>query len=148
MLQDSLHHDEDGPARSITDGLKTISYVQNGCGRVECSASDSWQPVNEVNQQAWQEIHQQVAIARQKVAAGHKSCLYYYMTVNQMSPLLLASYSNQPIWKVLLHLQPFFYARLGDAQIARYAALFHVTPEDLRAGNMLSAVYQTPSQHD
>jgi hypothetical protein len=136
-----------GQAQSITDGLQTLNYIPNGSGRITASSEESWQPVNEVNHQAWEEIDRHIARATRKIDSGRASCLYYYMVANQMSILLLAKYTRQPFWKVFLHLLPFFFKRLSRRQLRPYARLFQVSEDDLRAGRLLPAVYHTGSRH-
>jgi hypothetical protein len=133
-------------AQSITDGLQTLTYTPNSSGRITASKKESWQPVNEVNHQAWEEIDRHIARATRKIASGQASCLYYYMVANQMSTLLLARYTRQPLWKVFLHLLPFFFKRLSRRQLRPYARLFQVSEDDLLAGRLLPAVYHTNSQ--
>ena len=136
-----------GQAHSITDGLQTLNYIPNDSGRITASTKDSWQPVNEVNRQAWEEIDRHIARAQRKIASGRASCLSYYMVANQMSILLLARYTRQPSWKVFLHLLPFFFKRLSRRQLRPYAQLFQVSEDDLLAGRLLPAVYHTTSRH-
>lgn len=135
-------------ASSITDGLKTVSYVKNGEGKLEQVRSDSWQPVNEVNLQAWQEIEKQIDQAKNKVASGRVSSLYYYMIANQMSIPLLARYTKQSVIRVLFHLNPFFFKRLGTDRLKRYADLFKTSIEDLTKGELQPAVYHSSETHD
>lgn len=135
-------------AQSITDGLHTLNYRANDSGQIGTETHDSWQPVNEVNQQAWEEIERHIRQATDKIASGRASCLYYYMVANQMNPSLLASYTRQPLWKVYLHLRPFFFNRLSSEQLAPYATVFQVAAADLLAGRLLPAVYHTTRRDD
>jgi hypothetical protein len=116
---------------SITDGLKTVSYSVNNGGIFELVTGDGWQPVNDVNRQAWREIEKKVDLARRKVAAGRFSCLYYHMVANQMNVFLLARYTGQRPWTVFCHLLPFFFQRLQVEQVQKYADLFHISPAEL-----------------
>lgn len=134
-------------APSITDGLHTLSYSPNDTGQITARTAAGWQPVNEVNLQAWQEIDRHIAQALRKVADGKASCLYYYMVANQMNIPLLASYTRQPFWKIYLHLRPFFFNRLSSRQLHLYARLFQVPEDDLRTGRLRPAVYHTVSRH-
>ncbi len=143
-----MRTDEPAAAGSITDGLKTVGYAKNSEGRVEQIESDGWQPVNEVNLQAWREIGKQVDQARRTVASGRASCLYYHMVANQMGIRLLARYTRQPSWRVLLHLAPFFFRRLDSEQLHRYAALFQVSTEDLAQGTLPPAIPPSSDTHD
>ncbi len=125
----------------VADGLKTVSYVVNKLGKQELVAGSIWQPVNIVNRQAWDEIEKKIERSKEKIAAGRVSCLHYYMTANHMDISLLAQYSHQPTWKVLLHMRPFFFKRLGAETLAGYAELFKVSPEDLSRRKLKPPVY-------
>jgi hypothetical protein len=135
-------------AASVTDGLKIVGYGKNNQGRIEKIQGEIWQPVNEVNLQAWLEIERLIESARNKVTSGRASCLYYYMTANQMTVLLLARYTRQAAWRVLLHLHPFFFKRLKDRQLDRYATLFQVSVETLRNGELQEMLSHIPHRHD
>ncbi len=130
-------------AGSITDGLQTVGYGKNREGAIEQIKSDGYQPVNEVNSIAWQEIERQIDRARQFVVSGRRSCLYYYMIANQMGVLLLSRYSRQAPWRVLLHLYPFFFKRLPENLLYRYAELFQIPVEALKRGELRPAVYHS-----
>ena len=127
----------------INDGLKIVNYRADADGRCRRHQDYGWQPVNIVNRQAWQEIENQICEAKRKIAAGSVSCLYYYMVANQMSPALLARYTDQPSWLVRLHLRPFVFKRLGGATLQKYADLFQVTRAELIAGDLREPIYQS-----
>ncbi len=126
----------------IAHGLKTVSYVANAKGKQELVSGSIWQPVNIVNRQAWLEIEKQIEISKGKIRAGRVSCLYYYMTANQMDSSLLAQYTRQSRWVVRLHIVPFFFKRLGLKTLKKYADIFKVAPDDLIQGKLKPPVYQ------
>lgn len=123
-------------AGDITDGLKIVSYAVNSKGEYELTQDFVWHPVNVVNHQAWQEIEKNIAASKDKIAAGRVSCLHYYMTVNQMNTGLLAQYTDQPRWKVCLHLLPFIFNKLSAKTLQKYAELYKISPDDLTQGRL------------
>lgn len=129
------------PSGSITDGLKIVSYEQSREGHIGQVQSDGFQPVNEANFQAWQEIERQISRAREAVGTGRRSRLYYYMISNQMGIFLLARYSRMAPWRVFIHLFPYFFDRLSLPTLRRYADLFQVSPEVLKEGELKEPVY-------
>ncbi len=129
------------PASSITDGLRTVSYEKSREGHIGQVQSDGFQPVNEANFQAWQEIERQISRAREAVRAGRRSCLYYYMISNQMGIFLLARYSRMAPWRVFAHLFPYFFNRLPLPALRRYADLFQVPLEAMKEGELKEPVY-------
>lgn len=128
-------------AADITDGLKIVSYAVNSKGEYALTPDFVWQPVNVVNQQAWQEIEKNIAASKDKIAAGRASCLHYYMTANQMDTGLLAQYTDQPRWKVCLHLLPFVFNRLSAKTLQKYAALYRISPDDLAQGRLQPLIH-------
>jgi len=123
-------------AGELTDGLKIVCYAVNGKGEYALTPDFVWQPVHVVNHQAWQEIEKNIAASKDKIAAGRASCLHYYMTANQMDPGLLAQYTDQPRWKVCLHLLPFIFNRLSAKTLQKYAELYRISPDDLTQGRL------------
>lgn len=128
-------------AEDITDGLKIVSYAVNSKGEYELTPDFVWQPVNVVNHQAWQEIEKNIAASKDKIAAGRVSCLHYYMTANQMDTGLLAQYTDQPRWKVCLHLLPFIFNRLSAKTLKKYAELYRISPDDLAQGRLQPLIH-------
>ena len=128
-------------AASITDGLHILAYVRDPAGGIEPVTQPGWQPVNEVNRQAWEEIERRVDSARVAVRSGRKSCLYYYMIANQMDCLLLGQYTGQSPLLVWLHQRPLFFRLLGPTRLRRYADLFQVEVRDLVHGELQPPVY-------
>ena len=136
---DSLSRSADS---GITDGLKIVSYVQDNQGNQELVAGSMWHPVDIVNCQAWAEIDRQIEAAKAKVAAGRASCLYYYMTANQMNASLLASYTGLSRWLVRLHMAPVLFKRLSARTLSKYGETFQVSVDDLQQGRLRPPVYQ------
>ena len=133
--------DDHPQAASITGDLDILAYVHTRTGTIEPKAQPGWQPVNEVNRQAWEEIERRIEAARHLVRSGRRSCLYYYMVANQMDWLLLARYAHQSPLLVLLHLLPCGFRRLGPHRLRRYAELFQVEPDELSRGELRPPVY-------
>lgn len=127
-------------AASITNGLHTLAYVRAG-DMIAPVAQAGWQPVNEVNQQAWEEIERHVELARSAVRAGRRSCLYYYMVANQMDCHLLGQYTGQSPLLVWLHLRPFLFRWISQARMQRYADLFQIDTHDLAQGTLRPPIY-------
>lgn len=126
---------------NVTGGVKIISYVANNNGNQKLVQGSMWSGVDVVNHQAWQEIDKHIEASKEKVAAGRASCLYYYMTANQMDTSLLASYTRQPRWLVCLHLIPFCFNKLRPGTLSKYAEVFNVSQDDLIQGELKPPVY-------
>jgi hypothetical protein len=137
-----MENKEESAEGVIDDTLQTVSYKTDSKGQQKLVSGKIWQPVNVVNHQAWQVIEKQVEISKEKVDSGKVSCLHYYMTANQMEPGLLAKYTGLWSWQVRLHLFPFFFKRLRQDTLSKYAEVFKVSEDDLRAGEMKAPVYE------
>jgi len=133
-----MNHSTDN---GIIDGITIISYVANDEGNQELVSSSTWNPVDIVNRQAWQQIEKKIEYSKAKVAAGRVSCLHYYMTANQMDRGLLAGYTSQSRWAVSLHMIPFFFKRLRVRTLKKYSVIFKVTIDDLMSGELKPPVY-------
>ncbi|WP_339134720.1 MAG: hypothetical protein WGN25_16115 [Candidatus Electrothrix sp. GW3-4] len=136
-----MENEQDDREESVTGGLHTISYIADAQGEQELIPGSVWQPVNIVNRQAWEEIEQHIAASKEKIAQDRVSCLHYYMIANQMDIGLLARYTGQARCLVRLHLIPFFFRRLGQKTLDRYAKVFLVSSKDLRQGILKDPVY-------
>lgn len=132
----------------VTGGIEVVSYITNSKGEQKPVASTTWQPVNVVNQQAWKEIEKYIDVSKEKIATGRVSCLHYYMTANQMDTALLAQYSGQSRLRVRLHLLPFFYKRMPQKVVERYAEIFQVSSDDLIQGRLMPPVYKCGDDRD
>ncbi|MFH7319884.1 hypothetical protein ACHHRT_04630 [Desulfurivibrio sp. D14AmB] len=125
----------------ITEGGREIRYAVDEAGRYSPVGSTGWEPVNIANSLAWEKIQQEVAAMTIAIKNGRFSPLAYYMALNQMDAALLAGYVGISRWRVRLHLKPFFFRRLNDKTLARYATLFNISPDDLRRGKLLPPSY-------
>ncbi|MDJ0623546.1 MAG: hypothetical protein QNJ17_11310 [Desulfocapsaceae bacterium] len=128
--------------KDIANNIKTVSYTSDADGNQKPVSGSYWQPVNVVNHQAWREIEKQIENSKEKIRAGRVSCLHYYMTANQMSVGLLASYTGQSSLLVRLHLLPFIFTRLRRETLQIYADLFKIEVEDLIEGILKPPLYQ------
>ena len=132
---------EKKPDPGITEGIKIARYAMDDYGEYTLQQDYGWQPMNIANRQAWKEIEKNIALSKIKIRDGRVSCLHYYMTANQMSPSLLAKYTNQWSWIVRLHLTPFFFSRLSLKTQKKYADLFQISTSDLMNGVLNPPIY-------
>lgn len=117
---------------SISRGVKEVTYAVDENGRYVTVQSVGWEPKNIANDQAWDEIQQQVRSEIEAVQKGNRSPLAYHMTKNLMNPGLLASYMGISSWRVRQHLKPKGFDKLPPDMLERYAELFEITVSELK----------------
>ena len=89
------------------------------------------EPDRVILQQAWDLFNERIEEARQKVIAGKVSPVAYYMEKILTDPMNLAMMAGIPIWKVKLHLKPWFFKRMGEKNMQKYAEAFNITVDQL-----------------
>jgi len=88
--------------------------------------SAGWKPKNEVLRQAWEEVDENIEEARQKVATGEKSPIFFFMHKNIMDIKLLAEYTGLWRWQVKRHLKPSIFIKLSDKTLEKYKTAFRL----------------------
>ncbi len=118
---------------ALFDGQKEVCYAIDESGRYVLAESAGWEPANLANIQAWEAIEAEVSAIRARVAAGELSPLAWHMARRQMDARLLAGYVGLFAWQVRRHMKPGPFNRLSPVRVQRYATLFKITPEALKA---------------
>lgn len=90
-----------------------------------------------VLQQAWDLFNERAEEARLKVLAGKASPVSYYMEKILADPMGLSMMAGIPIWKVKLHFKPYFFKKLSDQTLAKYAEAFNISVEQLKNPDFL-----------
>ena len=116
---------------ALFDGMSEVCYAVDESGRYVLAESAGWEPANIANLQAWEVIRDEIAAVLVKVRAGELSPLAYQMARHQMDPKLLSGYAGLYGWQVRRHMKPAAFAKLKPAQLARYAAIFKISAEEL-----------------
>ena len=115
----------------VLEDNSAVTYALDDDGKYCLTATAGWNPVNEANQMAWEDISQQLGEVRGAIAAGKKSILAYYMTRAQMDVALLAGYTGVTRWRVRRHLRPGPFQKLDAEQRQNYARLFNISAQQL-----------------
>jgi hypothetical protein len=116
---------------ALFDGLSEVCYAVDESGRYVLAESTGWEPANIANSQAWDVIRSDVSATLDKVKAGELSQLAYQMARHQMDAKLLSGYAGLFCWQVRRHMKPEPFSRLKPAKLARYAAIFKISQEEL-----------------
>ena len=83
-------------------------------------------------EQFWDVQHARIEKARQKVLAGEKSPIFYYMEKNLLDPMNLGMQAKISLWRVKRHLKPRVFKRLSEETLAKYTVAFRITIEQLK----------------
>lgn len=109
-----------------------ICYVTDENGEYVRTTSSGWEPTNIANGIAWEFINEELAGVAEKVRKGELSTLAYYMKKNLMDVKMLSQYTGFAAWRVKRHLKRRVFKNLDDATLQTYAAVFNITPEQMR----------------
>jgi len=118
-------------ANMLQGKFKKLMYATDGSEHYTEIGSVGWEAENVVLEQAWDEINEKVEEARAKVLAGESSILLYHMEKNLMDPAILSGYIGVLPFVVRLHMKPFFYKRLSEKTLAKYADAFRIPLADM-----------------
>lgn len=115
----------------VLEENRVVAYAVDEQGNYCLTTTAGWDPVNEANRIAWDDIKEQLDAVRLKIEAGQASALAYYMTRAQMDRSLLASYSDISSWRVWRHLKPGPFKKMSSEDRQKYADLFRISSAQL-----------------
>ena len=111
---------------------KEICYALDDNGEYTTVKSTGWEVKATALDVAWQDIEKKTAEAKQKVLNGEASPLLYFMHLRIMNVTILSAYTGFWKWTIKQHLRPSVFKALSEKKLAKYAALFEVTIEELK----------------
>lgn len=109
-----------------------ICYVTDENGEYVRTTSSGWEPTNIANGIAWEFINEELAEVVEKVRKAELSPLAYHMKKHLMDVKMLSRYTGFTSWRVKRHLKHRVFEGLDDATLQRYAAVFNITPEQMK----------------
>jgi hypothetical protein len=128
MKKDQVPQDE----LNLNEGkLAKLYYATDDKGHYLKVNSIGWEPETVAMQQAWEVVNDEVEEARKKVLEGKASPIFYYLKKNIMNVPMLADYVGTFNFMVRLHMTPFFFHRLKQKTLQKYATTFRITMEQL-----------------
>ena len=129
MKQDQVPQDEE----NLNEGkLEKLYYATDENGHYVKVNSKGWEPETVAMKQAWEEVNEEVEDARRKVVEGKASPILYYQKKDIMTVAMVASYVGTMGWIVKLHMMPFFFKRLSDKTLEKYAFTFRIPVDKLK----------------
>src|SRR6187200_3155562 len=118
--------------KNVLEGkLKVLKYATEKDGSYTKVKSVGWEPENIVLSQAWEEIHERVAEIRQKVNDGKLSPIAYHKEKQMLDTGMLAGYVGIHSILVKLHSKSWFFKRLSEKQLDKYANAFSISRGEL-----------------
>ncbi len=124
--QEGLHYKE-------RDTLRKLMYATDREGHYTGVASLGWEAENIATQSAWDEVNESLNETEAAVHAGQLSPIAYFMQKSLMDLPILASYVGKWRWTVRRHLKPQVFKKLKPTTLAKYAAVFGISVEELKS---------------
>lgn len=119
--------------KSALEGhTRDVCYVKNKDGKYETTLSSGWEVKSAALDNAWDDINEQIEVAKNAVLAGEKSPIYYYFVKQLMDFQVLSGYTG--FWKISIkkHMTPKGFEKLNEKKLAIYAKAFDVSVDELK----------------
>ncbi len=114
------------------DKIHKLMYAVDNDGKYTGITSAGWEAENIATKQAWDAVDEELAETEEKVKRGELSPIAYYMQKNLMEVSLLAKYVGKWQWQVKRHFKPSVFSNLSPAMLAKYAAVFNISVDELK----------------
>jgi hypothetical protein len=112
--------------------FKVVKYAVDEQGEYTKVLTVGWEAENIVLKQTWEDLNDKAEDAKRKVVAGAWSPIGYFMVKQMMDFKMVSGYSGFNVFQVRLHRHPFFFNRLKNASLERYAKTFRVSIDELK----------------
>ena len=109
-----------------------ICYAVDESGKYTTALSNGWEVKSSALDVAWKDVEQRIEAAKQKVANKEASPILFFMELRVMDIPIVAAYTGFWKWQVKKHMKYSVFQKLSDSKLAKYAALFEVSTEDLK----------------
>jgi len=117
---------------NILEGkVKVVKYAVDESGDYTKVKTVGWEPENIVLHQAWEVINEKVEAVRKKVIEGKLSPIAFHMEKQMLEPSMVAGYTGISTFMVKLHMKPWFFKKLSQKQLDKYATAFRITSDEL-----------------
>jgi hypothetical protein len=109
-----------------------VCYVVDETGKYTTVLSNGWEVKSSALEVAWKDVEERIEVARQKVLNREASPILFFMELRVMDIPIVSAYTGFWKWRVKKHLKYPVFEKLSAARLAKYAALFEVTVEELK----------------
>lgn len=113
------------------NNLKELCYATNDLGEYTTALSSGWEPKTLALDLSIELINHRIEIAKQKVLQGKASPILYFMELHKMDYNILADYMQLHPWLVRLHTKPFFFKKISQHTLNKYAVVFKIEKDKL-----------------
>jgi hypothetical protein len=101
-------------------------------GKYTTELSNGWEVKTSALDVAWKDVEQRIQAAHEKVIRGEASPILFFMELRVMDIGIVSAYTGFWKWQVRNHLKYSVFEKLPEKKLAKYAALFEVSPEELK----------------
>lgn len=129
MKKEEVPQDKSNLSKS---NMKELCYATDENGNYTTALSTGWEPKTIALEKSIQDINERVEQARNEVKNGISSPIVYFMELHKMDWSILASYVGMWKWRVRRHRKPAVFSKLNDSILAKYAAAFEISVEELK----------------
>ncbi len=120
-------------------GQRKIIYGTRD-GHYEAATSTGWQDESYATEMAVAELDGQTRAAREAVAAGAYSPLYYHMFRFRHDETSLAMAAGVWKWQLRRHLRPEIFAKLPEKTLQKYAVALQIGIDELKRTDVGSPI--------
>lgn len=113
-------------ANMLEGKTREIQYAVDENGKYRAVKSVGWSAKNEIMQQAWEFMHEEIEEAHQWVKEGKKSPVFYYMKKNLMDVKTLSDYMGLWRFQIKRHFNPKTFNKLSAATLNKYVRVFNL----------------------
>jgi hypothetical protein len=110
-----------------------VVYAVDESGNYTTALSNGWEVKSSALDVAWKDVEQRIEAARQKVVNKEASPILFFMELRVMDIGIVSAYTGFWKWKVKKHMKYEPFQKLPEAKLAKYAALFDVSVEELKS---------------
>ncbi len=109
-----------------------VVYAVDETGKYTTVLSNGWEVKSSALDVAWKDVEQRIHDAHEKVIRKEASPILFFMELRVMDIGIVSAYTGFWKWQVKNHLKYSVFEKLSEKKLARYAALFEVSPEELK----------------
>ncbi len=109
-----------------------VCYVVDESGNYTTQLSNGWEVKSSALEVAWKDVELRIQDAHKKVANKEASPILFFMELRVMDIPIVAAYTGFWKWQVKNHLKYKVFEKLSASKLARYAAMFDVSVEELK----------------
>ena len=129
MKEEEVPQDNSNLSKS---NIKELIYATDKEGNYITTLSSGWEPKTIALNNSLDEINERINEAKERVAKGEMSPVYYFMELNRMDLGILSSYVGMWGWRVKRHFKPNKFKTLSDSILNKYAKAFNMSLEELK----------------